>query len=88
MKQSHDTFLAKVLLVSVDDIANDYLHVEISHMKELIKKGEFPFITLQGVEMIRMWDLMDYIERNLQRYDPSGQMLKGIRAELKGKNDA
>ena len=87
MNEAPNTFLSKVILIPIDQVAADYLKVEINYMKKLIKKGEMPFITMQGVEMVRMWDIMEFIERNLQRYDPTGEMVKGLKAALKGDSD-
>jgi hypothetical protein len=45
------------------------LKVTVTYLKKLIDDGEIPYIVIQGTEMIRLWDLIEYIEKNLKRHE-------------------
>jgi len=79
----HNDSIFKMCLMTIESAA-EMMKVSMGYVARLIKEGKVPFIVLEGEERIRMWDMMDYIEKNLKQYD---EVLAEMRNIMSGEDD-
>lgn len=78
----HDS-IYKMCLLTVESAAG-MINVSEGFIATLIKSGKIPFMVIEGEERIRMWDLMNYIEKNLKQYS---EVLNEIREITKKESE-
>ena len=74
-------FMAKFMLFELEAVA-DMLKVDLNFVIRLIKSGKIPFADINGSELIRCSDLIDYVQANMKQYDEIKQEIKQLMGDM------